>query len=228
MDDLPDPIDPFIWKKTGKKWTCTALSSPELKAVFIELQDYLDSLHGPILDLKRHLRDEQRDRLNGRSGLHDICFNVGDLVLISSHGTSKRRSKIHLTWTGPYKITQQINEFVYEVQGLNGEKFESHVQRIKFYDTPSSALETEEVYQQFLFNCGKFEIEKLLKLRFVKRSGDHQILVKWRGLDPFNDSWEPVDTLFADVPDLVLNFLEKHNTLMATRLLQRLTANNTR
>ena len=222
MDDTPDPIDPFVWKKVGRNWRCRSLDSAELKVLFHELQTHFDRMHAPIADLKQHLRTVERERLNRRSGLHDISFQLGDLVLVSHHATSTRRSKIQLTWTGPYLVTHQINEHVYRVQPLKGESMECHVQRLKLYDSVSSALDVEEVHAQFVFNTGRFEVSKFIGLRYNRSQSYYETLISWRGLDEIHNSWEPVQQIFHDVPELFLDFLRTKRTKIAQRLLKSL------
>ena len=49
-----------------------------------------------------------------------------------------------------------------------------------------------------------FHVEKLLQVR--RRAGVTQVRVRWKGYDSSQDSWEPVEALRADVPDLVAAF----------------------
>ena len=74
---------------------------------------------------------------------------------------------------------------------------------MKLYDTQSSALYKEEVAAQFLYNAKEFEVAEFLDVRCTDGVGS--IRDKWKGLDEV--TWEPLEVIYADLPDMVLQFL---------------------
>ena len=63
-------------------------------------------------------------------------------------------------------------------------------------------------------------MEKLLKL---KRDGDDVfLLVKWRGLEAADNSWELVQHMFAAVPRMVTSFLKSSKQAALVKEARRL------
>ena len=50
----------------------------------------------------------------------------------------------------------------------------------------------------------RFEVERLLRQRTLQ--GVRQILVKWKGIPHSQNTWEPRDSLFQDIPTVVRAF----------------------
>ena len=80
---------------------------------------------------------------------------------------------------------------------VTGVKFESHCQRLRLYS--DSALElTETLVRQIAQDGSGFEIEDLVDYRFNASSNLHEILVRWRGFQSPEDSWEPLNHLYSE------------------------------
>ena len=54
-----------------------------------------------------------------------------------------------------------------------------------------------------------FEVEKLLDYRIEE--GKEEVLVKWFGFDQKDSTWEPIDKLREDVPELLESFMSKRS-----------------
>ncbi|RHZ09509.1 hypothetical protein DYB26_015484 [Aphanomyces astaci] len=72
-----------------------------------------------------------------------------------------------------------------------------HACRLKMYHE-GGREETEDFEAQIAFGDGGFHVERLDKARSV--NGQHQVLVKWLGLDDEESSWEPAANLLDDIP----------------------------
>ena len=48
-----------------------------------------------------------------------------------------------------------------------------------------------------------------MDLRFNKTLERYEVQVKWRGFDYEEPTWEPLDVMHEDVPDLLSQFLER-------------------
>ncbi|ETV63711.1 hypothetical protein H257_19357, partial [Aphanomyces astaci] len=57
---------------------------------------------------------------------------------------------------------------------------------------------TEDFEAQIAFGDGEFHVERLDEARCV--DGQHQVLVKWLGLDDEESSWGPTANLLDDIP----------------------------
>ena len=134
----------------------------------------------PLSNLRSHIRDSERARRNKLSGALACSFAVGDVVLYSTAKT-KPRSKLQLTWLGPCVVTAVSSPHIYRLRSLDGKEFDCHVQRLKLYDTTTSALYVEEVAAQYVYNAQEFEVDKFIDVRC--KDGECSIHVQWKGLD---------------------------------------------
>jgi hypothetical protein len=107
-------------------------------------------------------------------------------------------------------VTKVVSEYVYEIEDLAGKIFEVRVQRLKRYDTKTSLINKEEILAQYVFNAAEFEVDKFLDVRFDKRDGTAEVLVKWRGLDTLFNSWEPVGKIYEQLPELFVHFVQRN------------------
>ncbi|RHY17436.1 hypothetical protein DYB36_010717 [Aphanomyces astaci] len=46
----------------------------------------------------------------------------------------------------------------------------------------------------------RFEVEAMVDARYVATNKDHELFIKWCGLQDVDNSWEPADYILADVP----------------------------
>ena len=65
---------------------------------------------------------------------------------------------------------------------------------------------TSDFLAQVAHNSEGFEVEALEDVRYVSATQSYEILVKWRGLQSVENSWEPASVLFEDVPVLFKRF----------------------
>ena len=128
------------------------------------------------------------------------------------------RKKLSNLWTGPHQIVNQISEWTYQVKDLtSGRVKDVHVDHLKFYKDNKLNL-TPSLREQMAFADVGYEIQRFLDIR--KLHGDEwELKVRWKGFEAADDTWEPIDTLIQDVPDLVQQFLA---TRKQDRLVQQL------
>ena len=202
LRDEPDDLAPFVWKKKNRVWRCERLEQASLQPLFEAVAERLASTTKPIATLRSYIRDRERSRRNKLSGTLACSFSVGDIVLYSTAST-KTRSKLQLTWLGPCVVTKMLSEHVYRLRTLGNDEFDCHVQRMKLYDTQSSAIHQQEVAAQYVYNAQEFVVDKFLDVRCTDGVGS--LRVQWKGLDKC--SWEPLQVIYSDLPDMVLEFL---------------------
>ena len=204
LKDEPVDVAPFNWSLTDGSWRCSRLDTAELKLLFENVAARLEALAQPIVDLRRHIRncDLTRASRNKRSGALACSFHVGDIVLWSTAKTKTRR-KLELTWLGPSVVVKICSPHICLLRSLNDKDFECHIQRMKMYDAQTSAVYYMDVAAQRLYNSHEFEVECFLDVRCT--NSQCEIRVKWRVLT--SPTWEPLDVIHADLPDMVLAFL---------------------
>ena len=167
----------------------------------------LDAIADKVFAAAESRRVKANGRLNENIVPSNMQYSVGDFVMISVQSKSKSRDKIRLTWNGPYLIEEITGHNVYKVSSPFGKSEEVHAARIKFYDGSDFKV-SEEVKKQYLYNCGRFEVDAILSLRFA--NGDYQFYVKWKGFPEQQGTFEDAAQLFQDVPQMVKEFLRGH------------------
>jgi len=95
---------------------------------------------------------------------------------------------------------------------------EAHTKALEAYHKPESDSDTDTEHR----TKGKakttkadekeYEVEELLDHQVLDKYGNRvdRFLVKWRGYDLFNNTWEPRSELMRNCRDLVLNYEKEH------------------
>ena len=93
---------------------------------------------------------------------------------------------------------------VFKVESLDGEKQDIvHAQRIRFY-CEKDYLSTE--FQTYEIDASeKFDISELLELKTT--TSGYSVKVRWLGFDECDDTWEPIEMIFEDIPLILHDFL---------------------
>ncbi|RLO02698.1 hypothetical protein DYB28_013052, partial [Aphanomyces astaci] len=162
-----------------------------------DLQLALEEMHRNVAVRSDKLRQQARGRRDRKSQVKFAGFSVGDFVLVGS--VVNRPTKLALHWRGPCQVTRVITDHVMETQQLVPpyEVTVHHACRLKMYHEGGREV-TEDLEAQIAFGDGGFHVERLDEARCV--DGQHQVLVKWLGLDDEESSWEPAANLLDDIP----------------------------
>jgi hypothetical protein len=122
-------------------------------------------------------------------------FHLGDFVLVA---TVHRKDKLESKWKGPQRITKVINDQIFEVENLlSGDRKEVHSTRLMYFEDSKIDSQVKEHIQ---FHSSNYEVETILDFRSSK--GQEELLVKWRGFDEREATWEPLEVIRDDVPEL--------------------------
>ncbi|KAH9089361.1 hypothetical protein LEN26_019240 [Aphanomyces euteiches] len=178
------------------------------KGVWRDLADARDKLHRRLADVASTKRARERARRNKKSNVRRAYFEVGDYVLVGkiSGGIG---NKLAVTWLGPRRIIRSHSDWVFDVEDLrNGVVRQHHVSRMKPYAAKDAAV-TQDLIDHIAFVDGGHEVEEFVDCKFDRSTKQWMLLVKWRGLEDLEKSWEPVLALLEDVPEAVRKFAIK-------------------
>ena len=157
-------------------------------------------MHRRIVSNRNSRRNE---KTRSRQSLPN--FTSGDVVLIATPLSSCNfyRHKLQARWTGPSRIVDCLSDNVFLVENfITREQNECHVQRLRFYADSSLGL-TEELYDQIAHDNSGYEIEDLIDYMYDESEKSWLVLVRWRGFSSCADTWEPVRSLFSQIPVLL-------------------------
>jgi hypothetical protein len=70
-------------------------------------------------------------------------FKKGDSVYLCNRATKPRPSNnFSFKWAGPFRVTDNLSDLIYELSGHHDEKFTVHVNRLKLSEHGESEAET--------------------------------------------------------------------------------------
>jgi hypothetical protein len=131
-------------------------------------------------------------------------FQIGEFVLVA---VPVARAKFRVKWMGPYRVRDTLNEYVYVVEDVVTSRRKSvHVQRLRLFAEASFQL-TEDIRNQAAYD-DQTHLESIVDWRETD-DALLELRVRWLGFTPAEDTWEPIDRLHEDQPELVERFLRQ-------------------
>ncbi|ETO99797.1 hypothetical protein F441_22779, partial [Phytophthora nicotianae CJ01A1] len=170
---LPSPLDFCVDMEQRKVLEMT--KKPEL--IDEKLRDLRESVHLMHKEVAERRDQQTRRNKKGKKGAKIVNFSVGDFVL-RSRVDQKYQDKLLVTWIGPYQIV-----------------------RADYYADKSYQV-TEEVREHVASQGIVLAVDELKEHRWCPTKNGYDILVSWKGLEPIEDSWEPLQSLWKDIPVL--------------------------
>jgi len=172
----------------------------------------IDALKECIAELNSIVRDtvqKNRERARSVSRRGKLPnFSEGDYVLMAREEFFAGE-ELALRWRGPRRIVKAVNDYVYQVEDLRtGLSEEVHGSRLKFYHDPS--LDTEAVLSHVLSSETGMVVARLLRLE--EHEDGLYVVVRWKGLPNSEDSVEPLEKVYEDVPRMLERLLARKNT----------------
>lgn len=171
-----------------------------------DLQEELAKIHEEARDSREKITQQNKKARDKSKAVKFFEAGVGDYVLISKLDR-KINSKLVNRWMGPYVITDVgTTGKCYTVTDLVGKNQEVvHWSRIKpFAEKGRLAVDLDRVKIAAM----GFDVEVLKKIRRIKR--DFEFLVGWEGFEEQEDTWEPARNIYEDIPQMVLEFIQKN------------------
>eukprot|EP00924_Labyrinthula_sp_SR-Ha-C_P007835 augustus_masked-scaffold_28-processed-gene-4.112-mRNA-1 protein AED:0.46 eAED:0.46 QI:0/0/0/0.5/1/1/2/0/755 len=184
----------------------------------LEIRNLWESKLNEAYDVTRLRRMKQNNRMNDKPKSNALQFMPSEWVLCSKAGTLAARDKTKPTWIGPYKVVKPVHRNTYLITDLLGKDSIVHASRLWPY-APPQFVPSEQVIKLFRVDKADLEVEKLLDVQFEQRKW--WILVKWYGFEEADNSWEPLNTLAENIPEVVKDFLVEMRTRNSKRALKK-------
>ena len=153
----------------------------------------------PDIDAGRARRHQQNTQ--GTEGNKGPDFEIGDYVLVLAKG---RRHKLQLKWLGPRRVVDTVNDYVFVVEDMvTMERRVAHAARMKRY-ADRDLLMTPDLRDQIVYDEKGLCVESLVGWRTT--ASGLQLRVRWLGFEPADATWEPLELLYLDIPEMIQNF----------------------
>lgn len=197
------PVNTFLRIETAKTMTIDEIVRE--RAIHVdELTKRMSDLHPVVHDALQ----ENRARIRNATSKGTLPnFSEGDFVLVAREDFTAGE-KLSLRWRGPRRVVKALSNYVFEVEDLRNGQCESiHGSRLKFYR--DSSLNTEAIMSHVLQSETGMEVQRLMEL--IDSNDGMQVRVRWKGLSPEDDTLEPLQRVFDDVPQLVSKLFSRKN-----------------
>ena len=202
----PDnPLDQLFGKVDESSLNFFKVPPEKILQELNQLQDSLALMHRRVkLTSKDH---RAKRRAQSRIYRREPNFIIGDYVLVGDPDPEKRvGKKLFLRWKGPFRITDTLNGYIFQVENIiDSVKRIVHGDRIKYYADKQLEI-TAEIKDQYAYDNASYEIEQFRECRISPATQQIEFLVDWKGFTQAESSWEPLQTLWADVPNLVQKY----------------------
>lgn len=209
------------------------LSDEQPSTNIAALEDFIQDVYERVHLAQDAMQDAQvRQERYANLARRDDAFQVGDQVLLSTEDLNvkfePKVSKLQHKFVGPFMIVEVITPVTYKL-ALPANIYKVHpvfhVSKLRRYvqSDPDEFPDREDVNIQppppVITGDGdqEYEVERILdKKTFREGKGKKKksvvkYLVKWRGYEDCDNSWEPIENL-VNAPDLVNEFEEKQAT----------------
>ena len=198
----------------------------------------IQQLHRDLEAAKEHLlKAQQRQAHHADKHRREVCFKVGDEVLLSTAhlkliGGGDRTAKFTYKYIGPFKIKRVVNNNAYELDLPTQMQIHPvlNVSRLKAYHDGRVAfplrtrVDTRPPPALTSSDGDDYEVESILAKR--GKGARTQYLVRWRGWPVWEATWErrqnldgaaeALDTFEAGMEVNVLDMTDTTNTSMTS------------
>jgi hypothetical protein len=168
----------------------------------VPLAEYLLKLKEKQIILIKESQKFLMQRAESRESKSNIVedlpeYQVGDYVLLSY--PSRPPSKLAGMYRGPMIIHKKVRKDIYEVLDLISNKISQvHLNRLHKLIVSQEAT-PEEMVRIAGVDQNEFLVDSIISHRGnVKKKNHMEFLVRWTGLEPSEDTWEP----YAGVKDV--------------------------
>jgi hypothetical protein len=139
-------------------------------------------------------------------------FKVGDLVMYKRRTFERGKTKkLHTLWRGPYAITHIGNKGNCTLDLSTSKNKRRHrvfaTDMLKIYhDNKDHQRRIEDISDDADDEEPEYEIEQLVNHKTVE--GKDFYLVRWKGYDQDEDTWEPREELEENASEILADYLK--------------------
>jgi transposase InsO family protein len=175
-----------------------------------------ESMHAGAAEAGAKRRAANKRAAAKRGVVPHADFDVGDFVLAARMNPDKLSAR----WLGPYRVSRVVDDWTFEVEDLvRGVRLLRHARMLMPYSDRTLGV-NEDLRQQIQHDDShSYLVDSIVDWR--ETNGKFELLVRWLGFDPESDTWEPLDVLMADTPDLVRKFVTGSTSARKNRRLQQ-------
>ncbi|XP_010544454.1 PREDICTED: uncharacterized protein LOC104817073 [Tarenaya hassleriana] len=140
----------------------------------------------------------------------DIEFQEGDIVYLKfrpycMRALSQRRyEKLAPRYSGPFSVEKRIGKVAYRLKLPSTTRIhpDFHVSQLKLAVGVGPRVETQSIPSDLTPELKLIvEPKSIQKIRARAKDGGQEVLMRWKDLPPFEDTWETVETVERQFPD---------------------------
>ena len=150
----------------------------------------------------------------------DACLNFspGDYVLVAAHTRyNLKDQKVKFRWSGPARVVAMHGNSLATVEHVLGaedvndklRREKVHTTRLAFYSHELEDVDVETRIQ-VLHDNNQFVVKEFIQLADNPHGPGYAVQCSWEGFSPEFTSYEPVDSLYADLGARFVRWLQKH------------------
>ncbi|GJP40450.1 hypothetical protein CLOM_g132 [Closterium sp. NIES-68] len=171
---------------------------PTASATVQPAHDFITTMH-QLWDRthKRLLDIQQQQKRQADRHCNDHTISVGDQVLLDTRNLdiSHLPSKLRPRFCGPFLVEAHVTPVTFRLRLPATWKIHNafHVQLLKPYRDPNTIFVGRQAPPPppvLVQNEPEYEVESVLAHR-RRRNGTVELLIRWKGYDPSEDSWVP-------------------------------------
>ena len=182
-------------------------------------REALDQMHKQLSVANEKKREKARKSQAKAKGVKSAQFMVGDYVLYQDVWQHKR-DKLRTTWCGPAVVSLVVSDWVYEIRNLiTAGVRRVHASRLRFYSDQNLHM-TKDFLAHVAHISEGFEVEKIVDVREHEKGNGFEVFIKWLGLQSVENSWEPAQNIFEDVPVIFRAYCKRNQSNVVKKMMK--------
>ncbi|ETV65281.1 hypothetical protein H257_17936 [Aphanomyces astaci] len=195
--DHTSPMECF----TGLESTTALNTIKKLRQAVEELQE----VHSTIVD-KRCAAENKR--MLEKVNQNEMNVTEGDFVLWSRVDKNTHNPKLLATWIRPFRVLKCLLYSCVIEQLITGVQREAHQSRLKFYEENHFQV-TEVIIDHVSEQGTTLVVDPIEYARRNPGSNQWELLIRWKGLESLEASWEQLPAMRQEVSSLVQSFADQ-------------------